>query len=41
MIALCQIADERVLPGKIIFSRLPPSDLQAMQKRVNDVFVGE
>jgi len=40
-IVLCQIADERVFVEDIISSRLSPTDLEAMQKRVNDVIVGE
>jgi len=41
MIALYQITDERPIVEDIISSRLSPIDLDAMQKGVNDVFVGE
>jgi len=41
IIALCQITDERACVEDIISLRLSPTDLDAMQKRVNDVFVGE
>ena len=41
MMALCQITDERAFVEDIISSRLSPTDLDVMQKRVNDVFVGE
>jgi hypothetical protein len=41
MMAVCQITEERVYAGDIISSQLSPTELDAMQKRVNDVFVGK
>ena len=41
MMAVCQIADERVFAGDIISLQLSRTDLDAIQQRVNDVFVGE